>query len=139
MSLTHLFLVTASATHLFFLLLCLYNRGKVVVGAWPSSQLECQKRAFFPLCTCTLVAAANNARSVLSTRRSKLDQGFSGFVHLYQSQRSRRALPNLSKSRIPRSPNEVGKQVVDQLTLHFPRGVSDPPPKGNDAYSCPIL
>ena len=58
--------------------------------------------------------------SISSFGGSGPTQGLSSEVHSYHNQRSRSALENFSKFRIPSPPNCLGRQTFSQMTLHFP-------------------
>lgn len=139
MSLTHLLLRRAWATVVFFLLLCLKRSGNNSAGIWPFNHLDFQKEALFPLFTVTLVAAAKRLLSVSSTGSSEPTHGLSGQVQEYHNQRRRSARPKRSRSRTPKPPLVIGKQVFDQLTLHFPHVTLDYRPIRNDVGLYQIL
>lgn len=90
------------------------------LGALPSNQLECQKLAFFPFPSVTIVEALNRSISVLSQGVSKFAHGRSSRFHLNHSQRNLKARAKRSSSRTPSPPKYFGVQTVGQLTRQWP-------------------
>lgn len=116
---------------IFFLLLCLWKRGRRLAGAWPFIQQEVQNDAEQPLCTVTRVAAVKSAMSSLSVGSSMPFQGRSGFIQANQSHLTRRALLNLFRSTIPKPPNCTGLATIGHATLHLAPVISLSPAHRN--------
>jgi hypothetical protein len=89
-------------------LACLYRFGTSSFGETPLSHLTSQKGGIAPSPTVMTVEVKKRALSVLSRNLSSFFQGLAWVSQLNQSQRRRRALPNLSKSFMPRPPNLLG-------------------------------
>ena len=71
------------------------------LGASSSSQLWCQKRALSPFPIVIVVEALKSSRSLSLHGSSVPTQGFESYTHSCHNQRSRKAVPNLSKSSTP--------------------------------------
>ena len=111
-------------TVLFFLRTC----GAKYLGASPSSQLWCQKRALLPFPIVTVVEELKRRRSVLLHGTSVPTHGFESSTHSCHSHLRRRALPNLSRSGTPNPPSSLGLHTVEarkvlidvhSMFLHF--------------------
>ena len=120
MSRIQVFCCSASAAVLFFRRQIANRLGAISFSLRPCSHPECQKLVFLPLPIEIVVHAANRRRSMSSHRVAVPIQAFSGEVHSCQSQHNLRALVNLSRFRMPKSPFTLGMLHLVQLTLHFP-------------------
>ena len=66
-----------------------------------------------------VVDALKKRRSILVQGISRLDQGLLSACHSWHIHRTRRALPNLSRSKTPRPPMSFGLLIVGQLTKQW--------------------
>jgi hypothetical protein len=104
-----------------FFVLDITNRlGAKWHGASPSSQASCQKRHLWPSPTTTLVEVVKSAWSVPSVGVSMPAQGLVSSTHSCHNQRRCKALPNLSRSGIPKPPKSFGLVTVAQFTRQWP-------------------
>jgi hypothetical protein len=111
---------SSCCTVLFFLRASWNKFGATYLGASPSSQLWCQKRAFAPSPHVIVIDELKRRRSTSLQGSSDPSQGFDSSTHSCHSQRRRRALPNLSRSGTPRPPGSLGLVTVGQLTKQCP-------------------
>ena len=111
---------SSCATVLCFLCTSSKRCGARFLGASPSSQAWCQNLVFFPLPIVMVVDALNKRRSISVQGISRPAQGLFSVCHSYHIPRTRRALPNLSRSNTPRPPRSFGLLTVGQLTKQWP-------------------
>ena len=126
-------LVIASATVLFFLLLCLCRAGKRAACASPCSQREVQQEAFRPFPKFITVAALKSAQSSSLIGSCIPFHGFSLLSHSNHSHLSLGARLKQSRSLMPRPPLGWGMQTLGQATLHLPP-VSSPSPAHRNLF-----
>jgi hypothetical protein len=107
-------------TILFLNLAIVYKLGARSLEAIPSNHLDSQKGVFFPLPTCIVVEAKSSCLSFWSETFRSCFQGFSFRSHWCHNHLNLSALPNLSKSFIPKPPHLLGLKQVSQFTRQCP-------------------
>ena len=86
--------------------------GARYLGACPSSQLWCQNLVFAPSPKVIMIEELKRRRSSSEHGSSEPLQDLESSTHSCQSQRNRRALPNLSRSGTPKPPRSFGLVTV---------------------------
>ena len=103
-------------TDLHFLVVILKSDGKRSFSAPPSCQWSCQNLLFAPSPKVMLVDARKRAMSAGVHGSRAPVHGRDASVQANQAHRSRKALPNLSRSVTPRPPKLCGLHTVCQFT-----------------------
>ena len=98
------------------------SKGATDLGMEPLSHEEDQNKACLPSPTVTEVAAPKRALSDSSFGVSKPIQGLSGVFHSYHSQRSWKALANLSESGDAQTAEILGAANLEPVDLTFSTG-----------------
>ena len=111
---------SSCCTARFFLKTSRNKFGAKYLGASPSSQLWCQNLVFAPSPKVIMIDELKRRRSTSVHGSSEPIQGLESSTHSCQSQRNRRALPNLSRSGTPKPPRSFGLVTVCQLTRQCP-------------------
>ena len=136
-------LCSSCRTVLFFLRTSMNMCGAKYLGASPSNQLWCQKRALLPLPIVTVVEELKRSRSASLHGTPNPTQGLGSWPHSCHSHLRRNALPNLSRSGTPNPPKSFGLHTVDQFTRLCPLLTFSSPFQRNDLLilskknSCP--